>query len=925
MYRLNHVVFVLLFRLFGNTEGFTDPLLKHYNKHFAQLKSMPKLWAVYVERTMKEALMNVKFTSYQGSNLDIISFVRIFLHFQRNEINRCNKDYLHCLPMLPDFPPSVSEDVDVLRPVGSLCFDSLEKDFKSIVMRFHDRLLNILNTWVLNLDPNLSLNVTVLHIDIIKVFGSCLRGKFLIRNFLWKKFYFSEFSYCGRYSTLRHYSSSKGISLSVQFLWDVTVELNLLYSVMSANMISSRSVGKYPTLFKLIQHLSVFVTTIFSYHIQASKIHHICIRIKLRENLSFSVVDSPHFEDVWIDLMTNKFCGSTFQILLHAFLSSSHYINIPTLVEYYEKVPVGEQHLTANINKIETLKVPNENCQKVRFCVWKFKAPVQKKIHYVIDMIFHGMTTTNCMYGGIALFDGKKHIVDICKDYGGKVPSRNVYSGNSTSFLTAYTYQPFSFLEVRVRIKTTICKPVILHVCQIAFFCNSHLSPGYNLYQCIERLEKVSKNSSLVFKIDRLGSVKYSLKYGDCVIIQVTNDVSRSVEPIITQSNIGSCIATFSPEILMEKNRVIKYQVTGFSLLLKSIPAKLQHQFGTPINYGPYSTRETNIWTSFKNWTDVPRFGVKCKGNVNKVKIFASNLTTFTPHLTRNKIYLIFMLWKSSVFQIDIKMSYSVAPSTQQNLHLEDWRFPEGDVKLLSEFNSEIFVVRIQNIMKCFPENRNNWMFGLWLFIKATTSINVVYLQYQTINLLLHIQLSCLVPAFYLSLPGAINVIDYKTLDINSTVKVESFWMNGILPEHNHFKCYGEYCRSQMSKYLPKFTDFSNSNVSHQALTYKFRNHLMYMVFRSYRIINNEDIILDYPPFRLQKYLKKINYFNEKSFHLSWKTASHLCKGLGGHLPVFYDRADIEEFASFFKVARVPLLNAIFIGLHFDTKKKVCD
>ena len=461
MYRMNHVAFVLIFRLFGNTEGFTDPLLKHYNKHFAQLKSMPKLWAVYVERTMKEALLNIKFISYQGSNLDVIYFVHMFLHFQRKEINRCDKDYLHCLPRLPDFPPSISEEIDVLRPTGSLCFDSLEKDFKSIVMRIHDRILNILNTWNFNLDPNLSLNVTVLHIDIIEVFRSCLRGKFLIRNFLWKRFYFSEFSYCGKYSTLRHYSSSRGISLSVQFLWDVTVELNLLYSVISANVISSRSVGKYPTQFKLVQYLNIFVRTIFSYHIQASKIHHIYIRIKQRENVSFSVVDSPHYEDIWIDLITNKFCGSTFQILLQAFLSSSHYINIPTLVAYHEKVPMGLRHLTVNINKIETLMIPNENCEKVRFCVWKFEAPVQKQIHYVIDMIFHGMTTTNCMYGGIALFDGEKHIVDICKDYGAKVPSRNVYSGNSTSFMTAYTYQPFSFLEVRMHIETTKCKPVI--------------------------------------------------------------------------------------------------------------------------------------------------------------------------------------------------------------------------------------------------------------------------------------------------------------------------------------------------------------------------------------------------------------------------------------------------------------------------------
>ena len=649
-----------MFSLFGKTESFVDPILKNYNKHFAKFKPMPKPWTVYIERTIKEALINVKFTNYQNNNLDIISFVHTFLNLQRKERNRCDKDYLHCLPKLPDFPPSINEEIDVLQPAGSLCFDSLEKDFKSIVMRFHDPVLNILNRWTFNLDPSLHLNVTILHIDIIKVFGSCLRGKFLIRNFLWRGFYISAFSYCGRLCTFRHYSSLRGISLSVQFLWDVTVELHLLYSVMAANIISSRSVGQYQTLFKLAHYINIFDRTIFSYHVQVSKIHHICIQLKQKDNLNFSVVDSPYYEDTWINLMEDKFCGSTFQILLQIFLSSSYYINaIPNLVEYYGQNPLSQQHLSVNINKVETLLIPNENCQTVRFCVWKLEAPVQRQVHYVINMIFKGITTTGCMYGGIALFDDKKHIIDICKDYGGKIPSRNIYSGNSTSYLSAYTYQPFSLLEVHMIVKTTPCKPVILNVCQIAFFCNSYMSPGYDAYECKELLKKVSENSSLVFKIDRLRDIKYSLKFGDCVIIQISNDFPGWVQPAIIQSNIASCMATFDPEILIEKNRAIKYQIAGISLLLKSIPTKLQHQFGSPLNFGPFSTREKNIRTSFKNWTNVERFGVQCKGNLKQTKIFSSNLTTFTPHLTGNKVYLIFMLWKSSVIEINIRISYS--------------------------------------------------------------------------------------------------------------------------------------------------------------------------------------------------------------------------------------------------------------------------
>ena len=64
-------------------------------------------------------------------------------------------------------------------------------------------------------------------------------------------------------------------------------------------------------------------------------------------------------------------------------------------------------------------------------------------------MIFKGITTAECMYGGITLFDGVKPVVDICKDY--RITPRNVYSNMSTLFLSAYTYQPFSFLEFKIK------------------------------------------------------------------------------------------------------------------------------------------------------------------------------------------------------------------------------------------------------------------------------------------------------------------------------------------------------------------------------------------------------------------------------------------------------------------------------------------
>ena len=245
MYQMNYLPLVIIFCFFKYTEGFTDPLLKHYKRHFFQFKYLPKSWVVYVDSIIKEALINVKFINYQNNYLDINTFVDIHLKFHQVEMSKCYKDDSHCLPNLTDFPQSNSyrETIYVSELVESLCFDSLEKYLprvKKPVAPFSEGLL--LNTWIFNLDPNLGLNVTILHIDIAKVFGYCLRGKFLIKNFIRKELYNPIISYCGRHPTFNYYSLSRKISLSAQFYMDVTVEISLLYSIMSANVIVNRAV-----------------------------------------------------------------------------------------------------------------------------------------------------------------------------------------------------------------------------------------------------------------------------------------------------------------------------------------------------------------------------------------------------------------------------------------------------------------------------------------------------------------------------------------------------------------------------------------------------------------------------------------------------------------------------------------------------------
>ena len=304
--------------------------------------------------------------------------------------------------------------------------------------------------------------------------------------------------------------------------------------------------------------------------------------------------------------------------------------------------------------------------------------------------------------------------------------------------------------------------------------------------------------------------------------------------------------------------------------LLKSIASESQQH---PLKF-KFSYVSEDIQTSSKNWSDVSRFGIKCKGHFQQVKIFSSTIKTFTPHVS--EVY----------YQLDI--------------HFEEWKHPESLLHVQSKFNSHIFVVQIQNITKCFGESKNNSALTFQLSIFASTDINhyvnvykMGYLGQQILFLSMTVHLSCLEPVFYLSLPGHVDTLDYKSVGPYMDITVQSIWINGILKKHKDFICYYKQCENK----IEKFINLNIFNISYQALEVQFQNHLIYVIFKSNRIINNKDM------FDLNLFI--IHGRQHQICARHWVAIYHLP----------YDRADIEEFASFFKVAKLPLIDAIFIGL----------
>ena len=109
---------------------------------------------MYIDSIIMKTFIQFKFINYRSNILDIVSFVNLYLKFNQEEIYKCLKDDSLYLPKLLYFSQlsSFTEKIDVLQPVGNLCFDSLNK-YLPREIEIDKPIFKVLNTWIFHLDP----------------------------------------------------------------------------------------------------------------------------------------------------------------------------------------------------------------------------------------------------------------------------------------------------------------------------------------------------------------------------------------------------------------------------------------------------------------------------------------------------------------------------------------------------------------------------------------------------------------------------------------------------------------------------------------------------------------------------------------------------------------------------------------------------
>ena len=606
-------------------------------------------------------------------------------------------------------------------------------------------------------------------------------------------------------------------------------------------------------------------------------------------------MDSPLFSTRnFIKIKNSSFYGSSFQMIVQTYKSTksinSSDVKIKSLIQYYGIIaPSNDIEITTNEHKF--IQIPGKSlfpCGGTTFCKLKFQTSELNQHINITLLIAHFndmIPTKECRYGGLAFFEETNHIVDICDDYGTFRPPRNIYSIHSSITIVIYAYQNNS-INAKMKISTTRCQSVPLDIC----------GPNRNLSLV---------NFSPDFRLKRRKVfLVYHIKLESCIVLQATNDLLlfRFPEEELN-SRKRSCLLSMISETIMQPNRRISYRDSLFFRFHMNIQSWVPKVPTQPTIY--FLNRHVKVRGMDRRV--IKLFG-KCRIKEYRITVyFSKNKTEMTPFLAERG--LDFYVYKGTIYEHEIYIEYSTIIHHEPLLQFAS--FSESGEALRetwAELNYYVLVFRMKKYMEsCFvKENGTDPKHDFMLRIIAQNRA-LLYKQ-TTGDWYIRGQVSCSEPAFFLSIPCTVFIKYVKPVKSSHTRildHVEVFWFDGIpnvnctviccLLEKN---CKGNRNHINISLKLP------NSNKTVEGIMMNLTKiKTLYLMLRNYEIFSGK---------QSPDQGKMIP--NDERLYQSWTSASLICNELGGYLPVFNSRKDLEDFISVLKTGRFPMIETIYIG-----------
>ena len=450
--------------------------------------------------------------------------------------------------------------------------------------------------------------------------------------------------------------------------------------------------------------------------------------------------------------------------------------------------------------------------------------------------------------------------------------------------MTSYSYVEHSSIEFKLKISTTICRPVDINPCELSRLCRR--------LQCKDLLQRIGADNNILLKEQPendkhlLQAVQFSILSGDCVVFQVSNQINLSFTTGIPGSKCQFELRTMPA---LEPSVAIFFEIIGFS-----------HRY----NHTGLSNLATHgqidfQFTNFKSPNGLER----------------QSFVILSPHSNVNSLSMVWHLMEWSRDWFDVSVWWNVShknklldrnlSSPAQIIHYgaetQGIRGGKNEHQTLSLDTDSLgdrinFVLNYQETVPTFvtmdtrkPEFEHSPEFWCQYYIKS-----------QMWFLPNHKGIS-FSPRFFLI------GLDIKIIPLGSTQN-----------------------SSLKATWLPDFGVHTDDYATRPCKNTPLLGDYMFCMFIHTATRNNPNAYKNHVLFR-----RSIRHkFAQKSELRSWQTASNQCARIGGYLPMFYSRRNLRAFMLMMKVTySIVPMEAMYVGFFltvgtcediFDKQKSRC-
>ncbi len=319
----------------------------------------------------------------------------------------------------------------------------------------------------------------------------------------------NKFSFSGWNPEFNLYPGFRTISFSLCVSPYFSFDLGVFFKVMDAGTVGSDT--REPTcLFALSYIIMKSKITIQSFSVVGTKLAMILFTVSPQEAQNVTLFDGPTFKNAILKPHDGHYKTSTFQghvlrgDLFHSMRTYLKKVFLSRLKFRFLLGNISERvKLNTNVQKALSITLPGGQCLE-NPCLMNISCSEHERINItILSSNISSQNTHFCTFSGIALFDQKSPDLEtslVCSFYRDSETTngRSIYSSSSEILALVYWYKSDSEFHTRLHMDTTACQAVYIKPCYAGTVCQSYGNPK----ECQNYLESLSLRSKLKLTLD---------------------------------------------------------------------------------------------------------------------------------------------------------------------------------------------------------------------------------------------------------------------------------------------------------------------------------------------------------------------------------------------------------------------------------------